>query len=223
MTCRETEEIFELARKKNLFYMEAMKTRCMPLVREIHQILDEKRIGEIQSVEVHFTAEHGNWKEGHYIWDPLYGGSFYDQGCYGVASIADYIRSDVESVEAHCERINGVDSHTFVTYRFAGGIEALCESSFTDPSNIRHLLIRGTKGSLWADYFYRPSEIRLINEEGEYVHKEPYGDDDFQYEIRHVHQCLTDGLKESPLMNYEECLRYVRLMELARERIEECP
>ncbi|MCR5067680.1 MAG: Gfo/Idh/MocA family oxidoreductase [Erysipelotrichaceae bacterium] len=223
VTCRETEEIFELARKKNLFYMEAMKTRCMPLVREIHQILDEKKIGDIQSVEVHFTAEHGNWKEGHYIWDPLYGGSFYDQGCYGVASIADYIRADVEGVEARCERTNGVDSHTFVTYRFAGGIEALCESSFTDPSNIRHLLIRGTRGSLWADYFYRPSEIRLNNCEGEYVHKEPYGDDDFQYEIRHVHQCLRDGLKESPLMNYEDCLRYVRLMELARERIEECP
>ena len=220
VTCREAEEIFSLARQKNLFYMEAMKTRCMPLVRKIHELLAEKRIGEIREMEVHFTAWH-DWPDNHYIWDEEYGGSFYDQGCYGVASIADYLNDDPAALEVECTKMKGVDAHTLVRFRYDSGIRALCESAFHDRQNKRSLLIQGTKGTIWADYFYRPSLLKLENEEGSFSWQDDYGDDDFRYEIRHVHDCLNNGLKESPLMNREDSLRYIRMMERVRERIDE--
>ncbi len=220
VTCGQVKEVFALARERKLFYMEAMKTRCMPLVRRIHELLDSGSIGDIREMEVHFTANN-EWPKGHYIWDKEYGGSFYDQGCYGVASIADYLHADPEGLDVECTKINGVDDHTMVTYRYGSGIKAMCECAFNDPQNKRSLLIQGTKGTIWADFFYRPSLLKLENEEGSFSWQDDYGDDDFRYEIRHVHDCLKSGLKESPLMNLEDSLRYVRMMEMVRERIDE--
>lgn len=220
VSCREAEEIFALAAEKNLMYMEAMKTRFMPLVAKIHELLDQNQIGEIRYMEVHFTA-HYDFPEDHYIWDRRYGGCFYDMGCYGIASITDYIHDDPVGVDVSCRKKKGVDSHTLALCRFASGAEALCESAFNDRSNKRFLLIRGTRGTIEADNFYRPASLTLKNDEGQQRWEEPYGDDDFQYEIRYVHDCLHQGIKESPLMSRDSTMRYVRLMEMIRERIDE--
>ena len=51
----QAKEIFALAKKKNVFVMEAFWTKFIPLYRQIEDILQSGRIGEIRAV----TAQYG--------------------------------------------------------------------------------------------------------------------------------------------------------------------
>ena len=216
----QVEEIFALAKEKGCFYMEAMKSRCIPLRNDIKRILKEGQLGEIRKMEVHFNMNAAFPPE-HYMREKEYGGCFYDTGCYGVAAICDYLEGEVENVEVQCEKRDGVDVHTTATFRFDNGSRATTESSTIAEENVRFLLIEGSKGRLWADNYYRPQVIEVEGSQGNYRLEKPYGDDDFQFEIAHVHQCLKAGLISSPLMDYADSLRYVKLMEMVRKKIEE--
>ena len=51
----QAKEIFALAKEKNVFVMEAFWTKFIPLYRQIEDILQSGRIGEIRAV----TAQYG--------------------------------------------------------------------------------------------------------------------------------------------------------------------
>ena len=70
--------------------------------------------------------------------------------------------------------------------------------------------VTGTSGRLTFPCFYKPSEAVLTNAAGSRTLSFPVpgGDEGYQYEIRHVCECLKQGLTESPIIPHS-CSRRV--------------
>ena len=158
------EDLKQEAIKNQTFFMEAMKTRFIPLIQDIKDCLENKEIGEILSVETSFCYDR-DYLEGHYLFDQEQGGILNDVGSYNVASTLDYIHSPVATIDSQVHFCYGVDSHEKVTITFEGGQKAMMEMAF-DEKKDPILEIIGTKGKILAQPFYRPTQATIIDVTG---------------------------------------------------------
>lgn len=77
----EINNLFDLAKSKNLFLMEGMWSRCIPLFHKIGEIINDNVLGAVISVcstfpsSSYYRVERVNTKD-------LGGGGLYDIGCY---------------------------------------------------------------------------------------------------------------------------------------------
>ena len=121
LTFEENAEIAKIARENNTFFMEAMKTRFIPLIFDIKNLIKEGTIGEVTRVETCFAYRAPRqlierstaWKDQpvHYLIDKEQGGALNDTGSYCIASILDYIHSPVKSIKAAARYEYGVDAN----------------------------------------------------------------------------------------------------------------
>ncbi len=209
------EDLKQEAINNQTFFMEAMKTRFIPLIEDIKTCLDKKEIGDILSVETRFCYNR-DYQEGHYLFDKQQGGILNDVGSYNIASTLDYIHSPLVSVDSKVQYRYGVDSHEKVTLVFENGQKAFLEMAM-DEKKEPILEMIGTKGKILASPFYRPTEATIIYQNGEKrVLEKPYVYDDFFGEIEEVHRCLSEHLIESPRMSLQDSIDCVNLIEKIR-------
>ena len=78
----QAEELVNMAREKNLFFMEAAWSKCQPVFLKIKEWISSGLLGEIQSVEARFYTLAG---EGHRLYKrELAGGALLDLGFYPI-------------------------------------------------------------------------------------------------------------------------------------------
>ena len=201
------EDLKQEAIKNQTFFMEAMKTRFIPLIQDIKECLENKEIGELLSVETCFCYDR-DYLEGHYLFDQEQGGILNDVGSYNVASTLDYIHSPIARINSQVQFRYGVDSHEKVTITFESGQKALMEMAF-DEKKDSILEIKGTKGTILAQPFYRPTQATIIDATGtSHQIEKPYINDDFFGEIEEVHRCLQAKLIESPRMSLQDSIDF---------------
>lgn len=111
LSSEEAKEVFELAKTKNLFCMEAMWTRFNPLITEVKRLISEDKIGTIVS----FSAELGMsqpYDAKSRLYDPkLGGGSLYDLGVYPLSLIQFFAGGKWSAVSSTRKSSSGVDIH----------------------------------------------------------------------------------------------------------------
>ena len=82
-------------------------------------------------------------------------------------------------------------------------------------------LVSGTEGFItMGNWFHCTSEATLFNSRHEEVEKfvcEPEING-YEYEIREVHRCLRQGLKESPMVPHADTVRVMKLMDECRRQ-----
>ncbi|MCA9211488.1 MAG: Gfo/Idh/MocA family oxidoreductase [Planctomycetales bacterium] len=157
----EARDIVQAARSKNVFCMEAMWMRCMPL---LHRVTERIKAGEIGDV-THIHAEFGYPTD----FDPMSrffdlnqaGGSLLDRGIYTIA-LAYHILGKPVSVtgEANIGK-TGVDESSCYRLEFESGATAdLCSTLTGYAANAA--VIAGTQGVLTMHApFYRPELISV--------------------------------------------------------------
>ena len=110
LTSQEALNISSYASAHNLFFMEAMKTRFIPLIHRLHEIIDEKIVGEIESIDCNFTfPQPENQLAISYFYDSVMGGALYDTGIYCIAFINDFIDDEIIDMKINthfCEHID---------------------------------------------------------------------------------------------------------------------
>jgi len=212
LTKEEMETIQAYAVLHHLFFMEAMKARFIPLIRLLHEEIDHGTIGEITSIDNHFTFDMP-YIERHYMFDPVQGGTLYDAGCYGLAFIQDFIKSDIKDIHVEYVKNYGVDVHQNTHITYISGQTADTESAIDDPANKRFGVIYGTKGKITIDPFYRPTHADIELNDGTIKTLDAdYEYDDFHSEIAAANEGVRQGLVESPLMTHQDSIAYIDLM-----------
>ena len=157
------------------------------------------------------------------MFDPaLGGGSLLDIGIYNVffalsaLGKPDHIDAWMTAAET------GVDEQCAITFRYNNGAIAQLFSSFS--SNLAtEADCSGTEGRIrLTSRFYEPSTSfeyypgRVDTRQIIPVPKEPgFG---YQYEIRHVQDCLRQGLSESPIMSLDDSLLLIEILDTIREK-----
>ena len=216
LTYAQTKELCDLSRENHAFFMEAMKSRFVPMSQEIKSVCERGTIGEIQRIETSFCYDIDYDSES-YLFDPIQGGALYDVGIYNISWVLDLIHSPIVDVQVHCERKYGVDVYDSVELTFESGQTALLEMGI-DREKEKTMVIYGNLGEVHTTPFYRPVEATVkFDEEESFSASIPYEYDDFYGEIKEVHHCVGYIRYESERMSHQDSLDCIALIERIKE------
>lgn len=215
----EFDELTALSRERHLFFMEAMKTRFLPLLKIVHNEINKGLIGDIISISNHFCFYLENHRKDHYLFDKEQGGCLYDTGCYGLASVCDFIKDDVISIKNDATYCDGIDVHDRITLTFRHGQKAFIECAMDSADN-RKMIIKGTKGDIIMDPYYRPMEAVFNLKDGEsQTCTVEYDYDDFHGEIEAVLQSIAYLRIEHENYTHQDNRCVIELMERIKESL----
>jgi predicted dehydrogenase len=218
LTVADAERILETARARGLFAMEAMWTRCQPLVLDLADRVRKGQIGRVRSFHAAFTVPI-EYDATHRIFDLQNGGgALLDLGVYPV-TLAHLLLghpTDVQVLGAAAP--TGADVRAALQWMNADGAVAqvICDSHSHGSSRT---VIRGSEG--WIEVHGPVTEpesftIHTDADEEEHVTGDRRG---FVHEVEEVHRCLREGLPESPLVPHADTVSIMTILESARREL----
>lgn len=221
MNIAQTKAMIALAKEKKVFLMEALWSKFLPPYNKLQELLQEQKIGTVKSVLVNFgfrPLEPVNPR----LFDPLLGGgTIMDIGIYNVfMAMAVLGRPDIIEA-AMTPAATGVDEQCAVLFKYNNGAMAQLFSSFTTDLSTE-AEICGTQGRIkLTSRFFDPNATieyysgRLDTKQVIEVPREPGAG--YQYEARHVNECLRKGLTESPVVRFEDTLALMETLDTIRK------
>lgn len=143
----QAEQLFSIAREKNLVMMEALKTAYCPGFEQLLGIALSGEIGEIHDVEACFTRlTDPSLRE---MIDTSTGGAFTEFGSYGMLPILKLFGTNIKSVRFDSFNAkNGIDLYTKGYFTFENGF-GLVKTGLGVKSE-GQLIISGTEGYILA-------------------------------------------------------------------------
>jgi len=211
-------EMVRVAREENVFLMEAMIPRHVPLIKKVLKWIEEDKIGEVRMVKAARCARGEFTPEARQLNPDLGGGSLLDVGVY-VISFASMIlkKFPVEMVGlAHIGSYGSDEQGTAILKYDQGEIADLSFALRTNAVNDAYIL--GTEGMIKIyETFAVPERASLIIDNKEVqVIEAPIGNA-LTYEAIETMRCMREGLKESPLMPLDESIQIMEIMDRLRE------
>ncbi len=195
-TSTQTRELFDLARKKGLFLMEAQKMLFLPAVESLRKHITAGDLGQITMVQLShsFPSTYNDW-----MFDPTSGGPLYSSGIYAV-QLLQWLFGPLSSINGVGNFLeNGVAWQYILTGSTESGV------LFTAKNSTRGILdntarIFGTKG--WAELpEYWKARRLILHVDGADSVTEAYPcDHELSYEAQHIQSCLSQGLLTSPVV-----------------------
>lgn len=207
-------EMATYAKAQNTFLMEGVWTRFFPAFDWIHERIACGDIGELRCVQSNFSfrVEERNTKPRCFL-PALAGGGLLDVGVYPMHFSSIIFGEKPVSLVGAAEVVRdefgfGVDEQGSYIAMYSGGGMA-CGSFGVNTNMVNNAVIYGSKGRMEIPEFWKPNRVHIVNEDRDEmvlfpVEQKVDGVNDlgFQYEIRHVNECLRNGLNESPVMTH---------------------
>jgi len=217
INAQQAETVIQAARASGKFVMEGMWTRCFPVVREIIRRIQSGELGEIRYLQADFGFRPEFNPTSRLFAPELGGGALLDVGVYPVALAFLVLGAPTQIVSHATLGATGVDELCSMLFRYDNGAQAVLSASLQvempKQANICGTLARIHMPAPW----WKPSEAYLMRNDGTTEHLlYPYEGDGLQFEIRHVHDCLRQGLTESPWMSLDETLAIMRVLDTLR-------
>ncbi|MGY3212577.1 Gfo/Idh/MocA family protein [Mucilaginibacter sp. HD30] len=215
---RDTEEMIALAQHKKLFLMDALWTKFHPHYKKMLDMVKGGELGDVKLVLSNFgyvvTPEHSTR-----LLDPaLGGGSILDIGIYNIFTTLDVLgvpdKIDVKIIATE----HGVDEQCAITFSYNNGAMASLFSSFR-TTLATEAEICGTKArlKLTPDFYTAACNVALYadgtKQDIPVEREDGFG---YQYEARHVNECLRAGLTESPVVPHNYTLMLMGILDKIR-------
>jgi len=225
---KQAKKVVELAKKKNLFVMEAMWTRFLPHIIKIKELIKSGEIGDIVSI----IADHSQffkWNPKHRIFDKKQaGGALLDLGVYPVSFVYDILGYPKKIVALGTKAKTGVDDNISMIFEYKGSQAMLHTSSIARGSTSAEII--GTKGRIEIDtQFYRPTNFTVyylddskIRYENKGEREDLFGFDGLygmHFEIEEVENRILAGKKESDIMPLKHTLDVMKIMDEVRRQV----
>ena len=210
-TCKEINEVFDLAKENNCFLMEAHKTCFTPLQEQILDRIHE--IGKIQYIKAWYCDSFDPSNLSEWNTEKNMGGSFYDIGVYPLCFSNLYANSPVKYLNFNVSKYKEYDCDFDCTceIRYENNIVSYIQSSWTHKKENKGIII-GNKGTIEIINFWKNTEAKIIiNNKIETI--KVHQDSDFTGEINHAVECIEKGLIESPRMSRNASLQISTVLE----------
>lgn len=216
---RDAREMITLAKEKKLFLMDALWTKFHPHYQKMLEMVKSGELGDIKLVLSNFgyvvTPEHSTR-----LLDPaLGGGSILDIGIYNIFTTLDVLGApDDISVKTVATDL-GVDEQCSVIFNYHNGAMASLFSSFR-TTLATEAEVCGTKArvKLTPDFYTASSNVELYTDGTKQdmpVERESgFG---YQYEARHVGECLRAGLTESSVIPHSYTIMLMDILDQIRK------
>ena len=216
----QVKEMIEASRSNKVFLMEAFWTKFLPQYQKVTEIINRGDIGSLKMIQADFgfRAEQPTPQR---LYDPkLGGGALLDIGIYPVFLAISLLGrpDDIEAVMSPYP--SGVDEQVSAVLRFNNGAVAIASATFAASTPVEATIV-GTEGYIrMTNRFHNAvCNIEIVNVKSNQpvnVHKEDgFG---YQFEARHVGECLRKKLIESPVMSLADSLLLMETMDRIRSK-----
>lgn len=213
LSVQETQSLIQAAQTNHTFFLEALKTRFMPLTQILHSIIDQGLIGHIEVIETAFCYDMP-YKEGSYLYELDQGGILNDVGTYTLGAILDYIHSPISDIKVTSDFKNNVDVYEKIELKFENGTKAIAQNAM-DRNLPRFMRIQGSLGKIEMDNFHRPTQFTLtLNQQAPQIFT--HDQDDFVGQVEAVHQGILDKTIEDTRFTHQDSVRIIEVMEKVR-------
>ena len=213
-------KMIEAAKLNDVFLMEAFWTKFLPQYQKVDALAKSGSIGEIRMIQADFgfkAPTPGPQR----LHDPfLGGGALLDIGIYPVFLAISLLGPPVEIHATMQPYASGVDEQIAIVMKFQNGALANLSATFAAVTPVE-AIIAGNEGYIrMSNRFHNAmANVEMIKNslpaEIGAIHKEVgYG---YQFEARHVVECLQNGLKESPVMKHADSLLLMETLDRIRE------
>ena len=222
---REVKEIIDLAKKKNVFLMEAYWSRFLPSYVKLKEELNKGSIGEVHNCHSFFGLDIDKPRMNE---KALGGGTLIDLGIYCINFFQLVFDGEKPEKILATGNLNedGVDTTVSAILTYSGGRTA----TFTSHCKVNMpnvAIVFGRKGNLKVpDPFWCSEKVvtpadGLLNmpfAKGRYP-SVLHNAEGLLYEAQHVRECLQKGLKESPQQTHATSLMVMEIMDDIRKQI----
>ncbi|MGD9993621.1 MAG: Gfo/Idh/MocA family protein [Salinivirgaceae bacterium] len=215
------EQLINEARKRGLFFMEAMWTPFLPAVLKAKQWVDEGKIGEVQLIQANF-GQVGNQDPAKRLLNPdLAGGALLDIGIYPLTIIELFAQSELESLDAKATFTEtGVDESVVAQLQYKNGVKGQMASHIR-AQLLNDAFIYGTKGYIQIPLFWMSKQAVLrVSGATDEVFTDSTQTMGYNWETEAVNSDLLAGRTENATMPLERSLKMMRLMDAIRKQID---
>ncbi len=220
VTAAETRKLIEIAQQKQVFLMEALWTRYLPIFGVVRQWLDEGLIGALEYLTVSFGFRAERNENDRWLNPALAGGALLDIGIYPIA-ISHFVFQQNPVAFQAVGRLGstGVDEFIALSLQYQSGAVAQVSASFLNSTS-NDCWIYGSKGSIHIHpNFWQSARATLITENRELTFHRPLRSTGFEYEAEEAARCIREGRLESPNMSHADSLANMTLMDDIRAEI----
>ena len=222
------QELVSLAHERQVFLMEALWTRFLPIYAVVGDWLKTQKIGKIHAIQSSFCFSC-DYDANSRLFDPaLAGGSLLDIGVYNLAITRWVLEMALgacpEPISLKADGVlapTGVDQRVTGTFIFPEGVSSQFICAFdSTASNGMHIIGELGSISLPRDFSSATEAIlQLANAEQQVVNA-PMLINGFEGEIEEAMRCIRAGWVESPQMPHAETLAIVKWMDEFRCQLE---
>lgn len=212
-TVREAEELYTLAKERDVVLMEGIKTAYCPGFIQMMNVAKSGRIGEVRDVEACFSRITASGLRE--MRDERFGGAFLEFGSYTLLPILKLFGCRYEKVEFDSIRAaNGVDLYTKIHFRYKDGL-ALSKTGIGVKSE-GQLVIAGTKGYILAEspWWLTKSFVVRYEDPGRIERYSPkFLGDGLRYEIADFASKINGGNRMGYCLTQEESIAMAGVVE----------
>lgn len=216
VNAKQADELFQLAKSKNLFIVEAVWTRFLPFAAKMHEIIDSGMIGTPLTLNATFGQNLTHIER--LVSPELAGGSLLDLGIYLLTFASMFFGTEVEKIQSACVKTDlGVDAQESITLVYKNGNIAVLNDSLLCRMENKGF-IYGTKGRIEVESFFCPKEIKVLLNDGaeSKVFPVPFDFTGYEYEVRAAVKAIENGELGCAEMPHEETLRIMGIMDQLR-------
>lgn len=221
MNSAQGRELVELANEHDVFLMEALWTKTLPIWKAVETMLGEGVIGTID----HYSCDIGYYfpfdREHRLFNKSLGGGVTLDLAVYPIA-LANSLSGIPRNVQARtilCD--TGVDIKTNILMTFNRQVTGtFCATACsTSESSFR---VYGSQGILTAENLFSGPlpAIQVENNDGLRKTFFPFEVNGFEYQIRDVISCVRSGEIESKYVPHKQTIEVLEMLDEVRAKID---
>lgn len=216
----EVEAMVKEAKARNLFLMEGIWTRFIPVTERLIQLLGKQTIGEVLFVRADFGFKGDLNLTGRLYNKKLGGGGLLDIGIYPIylSLLTLGVPTRVQAMARMME--TGVDSFCAMQLDYENSSKAVLECTL-EADTPTEAFIYGSKGSIKLhSRFHHSEKISLSqNKELKEVVDLKYTGNGYLHEIEEVNNCIANNRPESAKLSHAMSLNLISLLDRVRKEI----
>ncbi len=207
----EAATLYNKAKKLGLFIMEALWIRFLPLYKKLNSVLNDKVIGNIESISVSYGFDTNPVRKVRKFDSSLAGGALLDIGVYNLGLLDMIIDSEVLSFTSEY-KINEykTDEYSKIDLVYKNGIKATSICAIGEDIK-REVFINGKYGMIYIPDFQHAEEF-IIKTNKEEKYEFPFEINGFEYQIRSMLEDINNNKTESSIYPASKSIRLMKLL-----------
>lgn len=219
INAEEANNILDVSKRTQRFFMEAMWTRFNPSFLEIIKLVESNELGQIKYINADFSFKSDKPLDGRVLKLKLGGGSILDIGIYP-AFLAYMLLGKPRHIKAssifHPETKCDIQTSMIFEYESA---QAILYSSFASKSELS-ARISGTKSQIQInDPWHAAHSYTIIENDREQLIKNSINGLGYTYEIEECHKCLAAQQTESKLWSHQNSIDLISILDEVRKQV----